>query len=169
MKREELKALGIEGDALEQVMALHGRDLERQKAALGEAQAEAGRLREQYEAEAGELREQLRKTQARGWAEKQADKLNFSSQSARNVFLERFLSGNPAMQEDGSLEGFAEFTEQFRSEDPDAFRTETPQMVASASGLEEPVSLHSLSYQQRLELKRNDPDAYEAYRQAERM
>jgi hypothetical protein len=42
MKREDLVALGIEGEALEKVMALHGQDIEKQKSALVAAQTELG-------------------------------------------------------------------------------------------------------------------------------
>jgi hypothetical protein len=158
MKREELKALGIEGETLEQVMMLHGKDLERQKAASNAA-----------EAETAALREQLRQQALQGEAEKAAAALKFSSQSAREVFLQRYLEQELPEGEDTRVQ-FDHFVEEFRRKDPGAFFNEAPQVVSSTAGVPaEPISLREMGYQQRLELKRTDPEGYEVYKNAERM
>lgn len=59
MKREELKELGLDGDIIDKVMALHGRDTEASKAELAklteESKAELAKLTEERDAVKAEL------------------------------------------------------------------------------------------------------------------
>lgn len=85
---------------------------------------------EQAKAEAGE---QVRQAQYRMAAMEHSAGLGFSSASAKKAFIDALLEKRLPL-ENGRLEGFAEFEQEWRSADPDAFASEAaPRFVAPAT------------------------------------
>ncbi len=60
MKREDLKALELSDEAIDQIMKLHGKDVEDHKASLAQAQQTIGDLQDQVKV-AGETIEGFKK------------------------------------------------------------------------------------------------------------
>lgn len=82
MTREELKALGIEGETLEQVMALHGKDIERYKGFESQATA----LQEQLKVQEDKITELEEKAKGNADLEKQIQELKDSSEKAKSDY-----------------------------------------------------------------------------------
>ncbi|MEG2037923.1 MAG: hypothetical protein RRZ93_08025 [Ruthenibacterium sp.] len=116
MKREELAELGLAAETVDKLMALHGRDVEKHKAAVQEWQ-------QKYETDLGALREQAAEV-SYGAAEKNALRgVVFSSESAKKTFAaELRAAGLPV--ENGVFSGFEDFAAQYRAADPAAFLQE---------------------------------------------
>ncbi|MEG2930625.1 MAG: hypothetical protein RR825_02455, partial [Ruthenibacterium sp.] len=79
MKREELAELGLTAETVDKLMALHGRDVEKHKAAVQEWQ-------QKYETDLGALREQAAQTAYSTAAETALRGVGFSSDSAKKTF-----------------------------------------------------------------------------------
>lgn len=82
MTREELKALGIEGKTLEQVMALHGKDIERYKGFESQSTA----LQEQLKVQEDKITELEEKAKGNADLEKQIQELKDSSEKAKSDY-----------------------------------------------------------------------------------
>lgn len=135
MKREELTALGIEGEALESVMALYGRDIEKHKTAQEQWQ-------QKYRQDTDALREQLRQQGAAAAEDNAVRGLAFSSRSAESAFRAALHKAQlPA--ENGELQGFDAFLQQYRQTDAACFaapETAKPPVFVKASSPDEGVS-----------------------------
>lgn len=108
MNLEELCALGLDEAAAGRVLALHGRALEAQRA--------------QYEAQADALRGEWEAGRRASAARRAAEGLRFSSDSARRCFFAELEQAALPLTQDGALEGFDAFAEDFRRRDPAALR-----------------------------------------------
>lgn len=143
MKRDEVKTIvpGITDDQLDQLMDLHGADIERHKQMVGTLTAERDAARTQLEevnkklegydpdwktkAEEAErsAAQQVEQLQ-RGWAaERVAAGLKFSSESAKRSFVADLKAKNLPLQEDQLL-GAEDFVKEWRAADPAAFAPE---------------------------------------------
>lgn len=155
MKREEVKEIipGITDGQLQQIMDLHGADIERQKQAIAaltiERDAartqldEAGKKLEGYDPDwKAKAEDAQRQADAKiaalesGYAaERAVSGLKFSSESARRAFLADLAAKKLPLQ-DGKLLGFDEFAKQYKEADPGAFLPEggVPRVTAGTSG-----------------------------------
>lgn len=82
MKREELKALGIEGDTLEKVMDLHGKDIEKFKS----VEAENAVLKEQAKATDASLKELQEKVKGNDELTKKIQEMEAASAKAKSEY-----------------------------------------------------------------------------------
>lgn len=155
MKREEVKGIipGITDEQLQQVMDLHGADIERQKqqittltterdaarTQLGEANKklegydpEWRTKAEKAESDAKAQVEELQKDFA---AQTAAAGIKFSSESAKRAFLSD-LKAKKLILQDGKLLGFEDYLKSYRESDPDAFAPEkaTPTVTVGGKG-----------------------------------
>ncbi len=184
MKREDLKNLGLTQEQTEQVMALHGADIERQKSAAAalaaEREALAGRLAEAagklegydpaWREKAAEARQEAEAKVAalerRQALAQQAAGLHFSSESARRAFVAD-LEAKDLPFEDGKLAGFEEFVQAYREADPGAFGTAAPLPAivrptdGGAGAAVTREAFAKMGYRQRLQLKKTEPTLYE--------
>ena len=121
MKREELTELGLAPEAVDKIMALHGRDVEKHKAA---AQA--------LTQNNADLTAQLSETQYTHAAENAVKGINFTSESAKKAFCAALKDASLPF-ENGALTGFDAFAAEYRTADPAAFATKpdgkTPVLV----------------------------------------
>ena len=144
MKREEVKGIlpDITDEQLQQLMDLHGADIERQKQTIATLTAERDAARGQLEDANGKLEGydpdwKAKAQQARQQADQQvqaikaryaeanaAAGIKFSSASARRAFLADLAEKKLPLQEDGSLMGFEDYVKSYRQADPDAFAAE---------------------------------------------
>ena len=89
-----------------------------------------------YNADTKALQEKL-DAQAYGYAvEKVASGVKFSSNGAKKAFISDLTAKNLKLSDDGKLEGFTDFLEQYKKDDPSAFKTDEPgkPYVAAATG-----------------------------------
>lgn len=116
MKREELAELGLVAEAVDKVMALHGRDVEKHKAAAQEWQ-------QKYETDTGALRAQTEEAVYHTAAENALRGMRFSSESAKKAFAAELRAARLPV-DNGALRGMENFVEQYRTQDPAAFLAE---------------------------------------------
>lgn len=125
MKREELSELGLSAVAVDKIMALGGRDIEKHKTAANEWQ-------QKYEVDTAQLRQKLGDVQYTNATEHATKGLRFSSESAKRAF-ENDLKNAALPFENGNLAGFDDFAAHYRENDSAAFACEnagkTPMLV----------------------------------------
>lgn len=114
MKREELTALGIEGETLEKVMSLYGRDVEKHKTIAKEWE-------QKYNEDTQNLQTQLHTQTYSALAEKAMQNLQFTSVSAKTAFCDSLQKAGLPVNE-GELTGFDVFLEQYQQQDSEAFK-----------------------------------------------
>jgi predicted nucleic acid-binding Zn-ribbon protein len=160
MKREDLKKLELNDEAIDAVMKLHGADIEARKADLAAAQAEVDTLKGQL-TEAGTTIEGFKKLDVDGikaaadeWKAKaeqaaldataQVSALKFdhaldsalTAAKAKNAKAVKALlkSEDLKLAEDGSIVGLKEQLETIKSENDYLFDSETPSPKIVAGG-----------------------------------
>lgn len=84
---------------------------------------------EAMQAENRKLRDDLQESRYDCAMEQAAGGLRFSSQAAKQMFFNRLREAQLPM-ENGALQGFSEFQEEFQRNDPGAFRTGQPVIVS---------------------------------------
>ena len=84
---------------------------------------------EAMQAENQQLRDDLQESRYDCAMEQAAGGLRFSSQAAKQMFFNRLREAQLPM-ENGTLQGFSEFQEEFQRNDPGAFRTGQPVIVS---------------------------------------
>ncbi|MBG0770684.1 MAG: phage scaffolding protein [Anaerolineaceae bacterium] len=162
MKREDLKALELSDEAIDQIMKLHGKDVEDHKASLAQAQQTIGDLQDQVK-EAGETIEGFKKLDVDGikaaaddWklkaeqAETQANekiaKLKFDhaldseltgakAKNAKAVHALLDMNALKLNEADGSIIGLKDQLEKIKADNDYLFEsdTPTPTIVSGAS------------------------------------
>jgi predicted nucleic acid-binding Zn-ribbon protein len=161
MKREDLKALGIADEAIDSIMALHGKDIEAHKTKLTTMQADLDAVNKQL-AEAGstiegfkkmdveairaaadDYKAKYEKSQQEAAAQVAALKFDYaldgalSGAKAKNTKAVRALMDTTAMKlkEDGTLDGFQQQLEQIRKDNEYLFADAqpAPRIVAGAT------------------------------------
>lgn len=155
MKREEVKGIipGITDEQLQQVMDLHGADIERQKQIITTLTAErdtarnslsdANKKLEGYDpdwktkAEKAEndAKAQVAALQQDFAAQSAAAGIKFSSESAKRAFLSD-LKAKKLTRQEGKLLGFEDYLKSYREADPGAFAPEkaTPTVTVGGKG-----------------------------------
>lgn len=163
MKRETLTEFGLTKEQIDQIMNLNGKDIERQKEQLEQAQMDVTTLKKQidaankqiesfksldiegikksadeykvkYEQETAELRKQLDEKDFLSAAEVELSDVMFSSKGAKKTFYDD-LKKSEVKLENGSLKGFSEFLEAYKKQDPESFKIDdVPKVVYKASG-----------------------------------
>ena len=144
MKREEVKGIipGITDEQLQQLMDLHGNDIERQKqqittltterdaarTQLGEANAKLEGYDPDWKTKAQQAKQQAEQQvldlKSRYAEANAAAGLKFTSTGARKAFLSDLAAKKLPVQEDGALLGFDDFVASYRKSDPGAFAAE---------------------------------------------
>lgn len=138
MKREDLKALGLEKEVIDQIMKINGEDLKSFQEKIKEHENNIKDLNEKLQAYDGVDVEGLKK-QAKEWKAKyDADMLakdkeyakrtlfenvKFSSASAKRAVMAEFDTKNLDFK-DGKFSGFDDFISEMKKSDPDAFKEE---------------------------------------------
>ncbi|MEG1069942.1 MAG: hypothetical protein RSB47_03050 [Ruthenibacterium sp.] len=117
MTRENLVELGLEAQAIDKIMALHGRDVEKTKASAQD-------WAQKHKDDTAALQEELAQTHYQHAAENAVRALKFSSESAKKAFSQA-LCDQKLPLDAGALTGFDEFTAQYRASDPTAFVSES--------------------------------------------
>lgn len=98
-------------------------------------------------------------------AERQADRMVFTSDSARQAFL-RGAEDALTVDEDGAVQGIEQYTEDFLTSDPSAVLEagETVPQIVSGGGRHAPTltraELQRMPYEERLRLKKRAPALY---------
>lgn len=155
MKREEVKGIipGITDEQLQQVMDLHGADIERQKQTITTLTAErdtarnnlsdANKKLEGYDPEwrtkaekaENDAKAQVAAMQQEFAAKTAAAGVKFSSESAKRAFLSDLKAKKLPLQ-DGKLLGFEDYLKSYRESDPDAFAPEkvAPTITVGSKG-----------------------------------
>lgn len=155
MKREEVKGIipGITDEQLQQVMDLHGADIERQKQTITTLTTERDAARTQLgdankklegydpewrtKAEKAEkdAKAQVEELQNDFAAQTAAAGVKFSSESAKKAFLGDLKAQKLPLQ-DGKLLGFDDYVASYKKTDPGAFAPEggLPRVSGSATG-----------------------------------
>lgn len=155
MKREEVKGIipGITDEQLQQVMDLHGADIERQKQTITTLTAErdtarnnlsdANKKLEGYDPEwrtkaekaENDAKAQVEELQKDFAAQTAAAGVKFSSESAKRAFLSDLKAKKLPLQ-DGKLLGFEDYLKSYRESDPDAFAPEkaAPTITVGSKG-----------------------------------
>lgn len=161
MKREDLTKLGLTEEQVDQIMALHGQDVEKQKQIAAEVPglktqlAEATKTIEgfkamnidQIKAAADEWKTKAEKAQADAAAQIADLKFNHALDGAlavakaRNAKAVRALLNVDLLKltEDGSLSGLKEQLEKIKSENDYLFESDKPQQKLIAGGKTDPV------------------------------
>jgi len=161
MKREDLKKLGLADDVIDQIMTLHGQDLEKHKSDTTTAQAEVENLRKQLteattaiegfkklnpealQAEVEEWKKKAEEAQQAG--QQQVAQLRFdhaldralADAKARNPRAVRALLNTDALkfnEADGSIVGLTEQLEKVKTENGYMFESATPDPQIVAGG-----------------------------------
>ena len=155
MKREEVKGIipGITDEQLQQVMDLHGADIERQKQTITTLTTERDAARTQlsdankklegYDPEwktkaekaENDAKAQVAAMQQDFAAQTAAAGVKFSSESAKRAFLFDLKAKKLPLQ-DGKLLGFEDYLKSYRESDPDAFAQEkaAPTITVGSKG-----------------------------------
>lgn len=140
MKRDEVKGIvpNITDEQLNQLMDLHGADIERQKqqittltterdaarTQLGEANTKLEGYDPDWKTKAAEAehkaQEQVAALQSHFAAQSAVSAIKFSSESAKKAFLADLKTKNLTLQ-DGKLLGFDDFLADYKKTDPTAF------------------------------------------------
>ena len=172
MKREELEKLGLEKDAIDQIMALHGQTVEKHKTELATVKTEMQTVKDQL-AEAGKQIEGFKsldidgvKKSADEWkakaeaaeksAAEQVAKLKFdtaltsalSSAKAKNAKAVQALLDANALKyndADGSIVGLSEQLEKIKAENDYLFESITPIPQIVKGGNNQPVMSDALT------------------------
>ena len=142
MKREEVKGIlpDITDEQLQQLIDLHGADIERQKQTIAALTAERDAARGQLGEANGKLegydpdwrvkvqqaeqqvQDQLVAIERNSAAELAAAGLAFSSKSAKKAFMADLKAADLPVK-NGEILGFSEFVQAYRAKDPAAFGT----------------------------------------------
>lgn len=155
MKREEVKGIipGITDEQLQQVMDLHGADIERQKQtittltterdAARNSLSDANKKLEGYDPEwrtkaekaEKDAKAQVEELQHDFAAQTAAAGVKFSSESAKKAFLGDLKAKKLPLQ-DGKLLGFEDYLKNYKETDPGAFAPEkaTPTITVGSKG-----------------------------------
>ena len=155
MKREFLTGLGLEKEAIDQIMAQNGIDIENAKKDVATLEAERDQYRTQaeaanaeierfkgldiegiqkaaddwkskYDAETTALSEQLKQKDYTHAIERLVDNVQFSSNAAKRAFLGD-LTAKKLPLEGGKLMGYDDFLAQYKESDPGTFKAEEGQ------------------------------------------
>lgn len=155
MKREEVKGIipGITDEQLQQVMDLHGADIERQKQTIATLTTERDTARSQLgeantklegydpdwkskaEKAENDAKAQVEELQHDFAAQTAAAGVKFSSESAKKAFLGDLKAKKLPLQ-DGKLLGFEDYLKNYKETDPGAFAPEkaTPTITVGGKG-----------------------------------
>ena len=155
MKREEVKGIipGITDEQLQQVMDLHGADIERQKQTIATLTTERDTARSQLgeantklegydpdwkskaEKAENDAKAQVEELQHDFAAQTAAAGVKFSSESAKKAFLGDLKAQKLPLQ-DGKLLGFEDYLKNYKETDPGAFAPEkaTPTITVGGKG-----------------------------------
>ncbi len=109
MKREELNEMGLTPEAVDTIMALHGRDVEKHKAAT-----------QALTQNNADLTEKLSETHYTYAAENAVKGMSFTSESAKRAFSTALKEAALPL-ENGTFTGFDAFAAAYRTADPTAF------------------------------------------------
>ena len=148
MKTEDLKALGLNDDQVQKVLAMN--DLKQQvttltterdaaRSQLGEANKKLEGYDPEWRAKAekaeNDAKEQVVALQNDFAAQTAISAVKFSSESAKKAFLSDLKAKNLPLQE-GKLLGFDDYLANYKKNDPGAFAPEggLPRMAAGTSG-----------------------------------
>lgn len=153
MKREDLKKLGLEDEAIDEVMAMHGQDIEKFKTDLEARENEVQNLGQQL-SQAGEVIEGFKSMDVEGikaaadeWKQKAEDAKKEAEEAVRTLKFDHALENslreakakNPKavralldlekvdFDEDGKLKGLNEQLETVKTENDYLFESEKPQ------------------------------------------
>jgi hypothetical protein len=164
MKREELEKLGLEKEAIDQIMALHGRDIEANKAKAAAIEAERDGLKSQLDEAAKAIEgfkaldiEGVKKSadewkakaeQAQKDAEKQVYQVRYESalsdalkaSKAKNVKAVRALLNEADLKlTDDGLVGLKEQLEKVKPENDYLFESDVPTPKIVSGGGNKPI------------------------------
>lgn len=164
MQRNELEKLGLEKDAIDQIMALHGRDIEANKAKVSAAEAERDGLKSQLDEAAKAIEgfkaldiEGVKKSadewkakaeQAQKDAEKQVYQVRYESaladalkaSKAKNVKAVRALLNEADLKlTDDGLVGLKEQLEKVKPENDYLFESDVPAPKIVSGGGNKPI------------------------------
>lgn len=164
MKREELEKLGLEKEAIDSIMALHGRDIEANKAKVSAAEAERDGLKSQLDEAAKAIEsfkaldiEGVKKSadewkakaeQAQKDAEKQVYQVRYESalsdalkaSKAKNVKAVRALLNEADLKlTDDGLVGLKEQLEKVKPENDYLFESDVPTPKIVSGGGNKPI------------------------------
>jgi Asp-tRNA(Asn)/Glu-tRNA(Gln) amidotransferase C subunit len=164
MQRNELEKLGLEKDAIDQIMALHGRDIEANKAKVSAAEAERDGLKSQLDEAAKAIEgfkaldiEGVKKSadewkakaeQAQKDAEKQVYQVRYESAlsdalkaaKAKNVKAVRALLNEADLKlTDDGLVGLKEQLEKVKPENDYLFESDVPTPKIVSGGGNKPI------------------------------
>jgi Asp-tRNA(Asn)/Glu-tRNA(Gln) amidotransferase C subunit len=164
MKREDLEKLGLEKEAIDQIMALHGRDIEANKAKVSAAEAERDGLKSQLDEAAKAIEgfkaldiEGVKKSadewkakaeQAQKDAEKQVYQVRYESalsdalkaSKAKNVKAVRALLNEADLKlTDDGLVGLKEQLEKVKPENDYLFESDDPTPKIVSGGGNKPI------------------------------
>ena len=153
MKTEDLKALGLNDDQVQKVLAMNGTDMndlkqqvttltterDAARSQLGEANKKLEGYDPEWRAKAekaeNDAKEQVAALQNDCAAQTAISAVKFSSESAKKAFLSDLKAKNLPLQE-GKLLGFDDYLANYKKNDPGAFAPEggLPRMAAGTSG-----------------------------------
>ena len=153
MKTEDLKALGLNDDQVQKVLAMNGTDMndlkqqvttltterDAARSQLGEANKKLEGYDPEWRAKAekaeNDAKEQVVALQNDFAAQTAISAVKFSSESAKKAFLSDLKAKNLPLQE-GKLLGFDDYLANYKKNDPGAFAPEggLPRMAAGTSG-----------------------------------
>lgn len=153
MKTEDLKALGLNDDQVQKVLAMNGTDMndlkqqvttltterDAARSQLGEANKKLEGYDPEWRAKAekaeNDAKEQVAALQNDFAAQTAISAVKFSSESAKKAFLSDLKAKNLPLQE-GKLLGFDDYLANYKKNDPGAFAPEggLPRMAAGTSG-----------------------------------
>ena len=91
---------------------------------LAEAQTALGELQTKYEADQKAWEEASMKQAYEFRVKEEAGKIKFSSSAARKEFVREAIEKNFGQKEDGTLDGFSGFVDEYKKADPTAFEKE---------------------------------------------
>lgn len=154
MKLDELLALGIEKEQADRIFALAGRDIEQHKQMIATLTAERDGIKTQLDqaneklegydpewkqkAEQAKLEAEQRISalEYEHAANRSADGVRFSSESAKRAFLSDLKSKSFPLQ-DGKILGFDDFLKGYKESDPGAFEPDKqpPQFSGPTPGM----------------------------------
>lgn len=126
MKREELSELGLRPEAVDKVMALYGRDVEKHKASARDWE-------KKHADDTAALKAQLKQADYSAAASAAAKRLHFTSESARKAFFAELQAAELPL-ENGVLTGFDDFAQQYRAQDPTAFAADKEPVFVKPTG-----------------------------------
>lgn len=123
--KQQISSLTTERDTLRTQLAEANTSIQSYKDMdIDGIKAKATEWETKYNADTQALQEKL-DAQAYGYAvEKVASGISFSSNGAKKAFVSDLTAKNLKLSDDGKLEGFNDFLEQYRKDDPSAFKAD---------------------------------------------